>query len=88
MYLNADQLPHETLLQNYDLCIVGAGAAMTATTTGAATTAGTTTGSHVFGAAVRIGAMKTMTTGITTATITITTRKTGIITPIPSFRFH
>lgn len=27
MYLNADQLPPETLLQNYDLCIVGAGAA-------------------------------------------------------------
>jgi hypothetical protein len=27
MYLNADHLPPETLLQNYDLCIVGAGAA-------------------------------------------------------------
>lgn len=27
MYLNADQLPPETLLQGFDLCIVGAGAA-------------------------------------------------------------
>ena len=27
MYLNADQLPDGTLLQNFDICIVGAGAA-------------------------------------------------------------